>query len=100
MPVISAPGIAGKGGIQRLVEKTRAGEIQLIYIAFPMRAEERIRSVLDQLADSTGCILGIVGLGLVSSTFPWPDWTLADVDGRNYSVNDDRVSISFSSTCP
>ena len=41
------------GSIQDLVDQARTGVIERIYIAFPMRAEERIRRVLDQLSDTT-----------------------------------------------
>ncbi|MEM6799311.1 MAG: undecaprenyl-phosphate glucose phosphotransferase, partial [Planctomycetota bacterium] len=44
------------GSIDRLVEMARDGEIETIYIAFPMRAEERIRGVLSRLADTTASV--------------------------------------------
>jgi putative colanic acid biosynthesis UDP-glucose lipid carrier transferase len=44
------------GNISQLVEKARSGEIDMIYITFPMRAEERIRRVLAQLSDSTASV--------------------------------------------
>ncbi len=44
------------GNVSQLVEQARSGEVTMIYITFPMRAEERIRSVLDQLADSTASV--------------------------------------------
>ena len=47
---------ACQGTIADLVQKTRAGEVSAIYITFPMRAEKRIRGVLDQLADSTASV--------------------------------------------
>ena len=44
------------GKISDLIERTRNGEIQTVYITFPMRAEERIRNVLNELADSTASV--------------------------------------------
>ena len=44
------------GDISELVRQARAGEVSMIYITFPMRAEDRIRSVLEQLADSTASV--------------------------------------------
>ena len=44
------------GSIQDLVEAARAGQVQAIYITFPMRAEERIREVLDRLSDTTASV--------------------------------------------
>ncbi len=44
------------GCVDTLVKQARAGEVNMIYITFPMRAEDRIRSVLDRLADSTASV--------------------------------------------
>ncbi|MGC4004320.1 MAG: undecaprenyl-phosphate glucose phosphotransferase [Pirellulales bacterium] len=44
------------GDIATLIEKARRGEIHRIYITFPMRAEKRIRSVLNRLSDSTASV--------------------------------------------
>ena len=41
------------GNLTDLVQKARAGEIDTILITLPMRAEDRIRFLLDQLSDST-----------------------------------------------
>jgi putative colanic acid biosysnthesis UDP-glucose lipid carrier transferase len=41
------------GTIHDLVEQARAGLIDRVYITFPMRAEGRIRGVLDKLSDTT-----------------------------------------------
>ena len=40
------------GDIDELVQRAKKGEVDTIYITFPMRAEDRIRNVLDRLADS------------------------------------------------
>jgi len=44
------------GTIQDLVEQARDGRIDRIYITFPMRAEERIRRVLESLGDTTASV--------------------------------------------
>lgn len=44
------------GDIHELVEQTRLGSVDTIYITFPMRAEDRIRGVLGKLSDSTASV--------------------------------------------
>jgi putative colanic acid biosynthesis UDP-glucose lipid carrier transferase len=44
------------GTITQLVELARSGQIDMIYITFPMRAEDRIRRLLVQLSDSTASV--------------------------------------------
>ncbi|MGE3409665.1 MAG: undecaprenyl-phosphate glucose phosphotransferase [Pirellulales bacterium] len=44
------------GNLNDLLRQTQAGEVDLIYLTFPMRAEERIRHVLAELADSTASV--------------------------------------------
>jgi putative colanic acid biosynthesis UDP-glucose lipid carrier transferase len=44
------------GGIDDLVQHARRGSVDLIYITFPMRAEERIRGVLARLGDTTASV--------------------------------------------
>jgi putative colanic acid biosysnthesis UDP-glucose lipid carrier transferase len=44
------------GTIQDLVDQTKSGAVERIYITFPMRAESRIRGVLDQLSDTTASV--------------------------------------------
>jgi putative colanic acid biosynthesis UDP-glucose lipid carrier transferase len=44
------------GDLVTLVEHARLGLIDIIYITFPMRAEERIREVLLKLADTTASV--------------------------------------------
>ncbi|MEM8680559.1 MAG: exopolysaccharide biosynthesis polyprenyl glycosylphosphotransferase [Planctomycetota bacterium] len=44
------------GTIEDLVQACQAGEVSLVYITFPMRAEDRIREVLNALADSTASV--------------------------------------------
>lgn len=41
------------GHLREMVEKARQGEIDIVMVTLPMRAEKRIRFVLDALSDST-----------------------------------------------
>jgi putative colanic acid biosynthesis UDP-glucose lipid carrier transferase len=41
------------GGVADLIAACRAGEIDTVYLTFPMRAENRLRDVLNKLADTT-----------------------------------------------
>ncbi len=44
------------GKIEGLLEKVRAGEIDTVLITLPMKAEARIRGLLDQLSDTTAAV--------------------------------------------
>jgi putative colanic acid biosynthesis UDP-glucose lipid carrier transferase len=44
------------GGLDDLVSKARDGEIQRIYLAFPLSATERVRYLIQRLADSTASV--------------------------------------------
>ncbi len=44
------------GDLDQLVEQTKQGAIHTIFITFPMRAEDRIRRLLDSLADTTASV--------------------------------------------
>ena len=44
------------GSMKELVEKTKSGEIQVVFITIPMRAEERIRGFISQLSDTTASV--------------------------------------------
>jgi putative colanic acid biosynthesis UDP-glucose lipid carrier transferase len=44
------------GTIDELVEHARGGEVENIYITFPMRAEQRTKKVLARLSDSTASV--------------------------------------------
>ena len=44
------------GSLPELVEAARRGEIQTILVTLPMRAEGRIRKLLDQLSDTTASV--------------------------------------------
>jgi putative colanic acid biosynthesis UDP-glucose lipid carrier transferase len=52
------PGDLGRrlGTISELVDQARDGEIENIYITFPMRAEARTKAVLAKLSDSTASV--------------------------------------------
>ncbi len=44
------------GDIDELIRRARKGQVNMIYIALPMRAEDRIRSVLKMLSDTTASV--------------------------------------------
>jgi len=44
------------GNLAQLVELARTGEVDMIYITFPMRAEQRIRTYLSKLGDTTASV--------------------------------------------
>lgn len=44
------------GDLDQLVDRARAGKVDMIFITFPMRAEERIRRVLELLGDTTASV--------------------------------------------
>ncbi len=45
-----------EGKIQSLIESAKSGEIQVVFITLPMRAEERIRSIISELTDTTASV--------------------------------------------
>lgn len=44
------------GTLEELVLAAKRGSVDMVYITFPMRAEERIKRVLSQLADTTASV--------------------------------------------
>jgi putative colanic acid biosysnthesis UDP-glucose lipid carrier transferase len=44
------------GNLDDLLEQARDGKVDIIYITFPMRAEDRIRGVLSRLSDTTASV--------------------------------------------
>ncbi|MCC7474554.1 MAG: undecaprenyl-phosphate glucose phosphotransferase [Pirellulales bacterium] len=44
------------GDLEELVHRARRGDFDIIYITFPMRAEERIRNLLAKLGDTTASV--------------------------------------------
>jgi putative colanic acid biosynthesis UDP-glucose lipid carrier transferase len=48
-----------KGTFAQLIEAARAGQIDIIYITLPMRAEPRIKELLSQLADTTATVYAV-----------------------------------------
>lgn len=45
-----------KGKLDKLVERARNGEVDIIYIALPLRAEPRINQLVRKLADTTASV--------------------------------------------
>ncbi len=50
------------GTIPDLIQETREGKIDVVYIALPLRAEKRIRELIAQLADTTATVLVLTDL--------------------------------------
>ena len=44
------------GTLNKLVGLAKSGEVDIVFITFPMRAEKRIRDYLDKLADTTASV--------------------------------------------
>ena len=44
------------GNIDTLIDATKSGEVQVVFITLPMRAEERIRSIIAELTDTTASV--------------------------------------------
>jgi putative colanic acid biosynthesis UDP-glucose lipid carrier transferase len=44
------------GDLAQLVSRARAGKVDMVFITFPMRAEERIRNMLELLGDTTASV--------------------------------------------
>ncbi|MBN2580746.1 MAG: undecaprenyl-phosphate glucose phosphotransferase [Pirellulales bacterium] len=44
------------GNLDELLDQARQGRVDTIYITFPMRAEDRIRNVLERLGDTTASV--------------------------------------------
>jgi len=55
---VDLPGDVGKrvGNLEELVHRARRGNIDIVYITFPMRAEDRIRDLLAKLGDTTASV--------------------------------------------
>ncbi|QEG20500.1 undecaprenyl-phosphate glucose phosphotransferase [Mariniblastus fucicola] len=53
---LPAPIDRNEGKIDSLVESAKSGEIQVIFITLPMRAEDRIRSIIGELTDTTASV--------------------------------------------
>ncbi len=45
-----------RGDFDRLVDDARAGKVDIVYIALPLRAEGRIRTLVAELADTTASV--------------------------------------------
>lgn len=44
------------GDSQTLLDQARSGQIQVVFVALPMRAEERIRDIVGKLSDTTASV--------------------------------------------
>ncbi len=62
--------VSVQGGLQDLVAKAKAGVVDLVYIALPMREEERIKSLVTELSDTTASLYFVPDIfvsGLIGS---------------------------------
>jgi putative colanic acid biosysnthesis UDP-glucose lipid carrier transferase len=50
------------GGLQKLVADAKAGRIDVVYIALPLRAERRIQDLISRLADTTATVYVVADL--------------------------------------
>lgn len=50
------------GGLQKLVTDAKAGRIDVVYIALPLRAERRIQDLISRLADTTATVYVVADL--------------------------------------
>ncbi len=60
------------GNLDALIERARAGKIDVIYITLPMRAERRIQELITKLADTTASVYMVPDLftyNLMNTTF-------------------------------
>ncbi len=48
--------VSKKGDLDVMIEKAKSGEVQVVFITLPMRAEDRIRSIIAQLSDTTASV--------------------------------------------
>ncbi|MEM7282149.1 MAG: undecaprenyl-phosphate glucose phosphotransferase [Pseudomonadota bacterium] len=49
-------GAAVRGDLQQLVRDARAGRVDMVYIALPLRAESRVSEVINMLSDTTASV--------------------------------------------
>lgn len=50
------------GGLEKLVADAKAGRIDVVYIALPLRAERRIQQLISRLADTTATVYVVADL--------------------------------------
>jgi len=55
-PVLAGDALDVKGDLDELVDWTVSGKIDEVYIALPMRAEARIREIVNKMADSSASV--------------------------------------------
>jgi len=50
------------GRIDEMIEKARHGSVDVVYLAFPLRAERRLREIIARLADTTATVYVVTDL--------------------------------------
>lgn len=96
------PGEALEGSIADLIERTQNGEFDLIFIALPLKAQQRINDILQQCGDTTASVhiipdfftfnllharLGSVGSMQTISVYDSPIRGINDVAKRIFDVS-------------
>lgn len=75
-----------RGSLNQMVEKAKSGEIDTVFVTLPMRAEARIKSLLDQLADTT------------ASTYIVPDFFVFELLHSRWGMIGDLPAVSVFET--
>lgn len=83
---LPSPPIKVLGTLDDLVELARKGEIDLIYITLPLRAEERIRQLISKLSETT------------ASVYVIPEFFVSDLMNLTWSNIGDLPAISVFET--
>ena len=66
------------GNTETLVQQARRGEINMIYITLPLRAEKRVNELLQRLSDTTASVYFVPDFNVFEMLYPhW--YTLGDV---------------------
>lgn len=74
------------GNLDALVKKAREGQVDLIYITLPLRAEDRIRQLLTKLSDTT------------ASVYIVPDFFVSDLMNASWSNIGDLPTVGIFET--
>ncbi len=85
-PTRVAEGVSTDGTFDKLISRVRAGEIDSVYITLPLRAELRVRHIVERLRDSTATVLYV------------PDFSAFGLLGARWEVVDGVTIVSLIDT--
>jgi putative colanic acid biosynthesis UDP-glucose lipid carrier transferase len=85
-PTRVAEGVSTDGTFDELISRVRAGEIDSVYITLPLRAELRVRHIVERLRDSTATVLYV------------PDFSAFGLLGARWEVVDGVTLVSLIDT--